>query len=195
VRVFVVSTPRSGTSTFYQACRYITNYTTSHERKMPVGKRNAAIMPERKSVECNNFRDNHIYVDHTLYPIMATLIEQYEDSLWVHLIRKKKDCVKSLTDQLPKELVRIEKLYFWQYTPKETAEAYWLHTNKNISRILRGEDYLQIPMEWAQDCWEFFWKTIGAEGDFEASKSVWDRKYNSGEKRGLNRYLEAYKTC
>lgn len=189
MRVFVVGTPRSGTSTFYQACRHITNYTTSHERKMPVGKRNATIMPERKSMECDDFRDNHIYVDHTIYPIMATLIEKYPDSMWVHLKRGKKDCVRSLANQLPKEMIQIEKLYFWLYTPEETAEAYWIHTNNNISRLLRGTNYLKIWMEHAEYQWILFWDLIKAEGDFGASSSVWDRKYNSGEKRGRNNYV------
>ena len=189
MRVFVVGTGRCGTCTFHQACRLITNYTTSHERKMRGQGYRGSIMPERNSIMCTKFRDDHIYVDLGLYPIMATLIEYYHDARWVHLIRNRDDCVKSLLVNMNKEMVRLHKVYYWGLSLEETAEAYWLHTNNNIRRLLMGTERITLRMEDARERWDIFWGFIGAEGDFEASRDVWLKSYNSSGGRGVNNWM------
>jgi hypothetical protein len=55
MNVFVLTTGRSGSLTFAEACRRITNYTTGHETR--VGR----VGPERLA-----YPDRHIEVDHRL---------------------------------------------------------------------------------------------------------------------------------
>lgn len=55
MNVFVLTTGRSGSTTFYKACRHISNYTCGHESNWSlIGK------------ERLNYPENHIEVDNHL---------------------------------------------------------------------------------------------------------------------------------
>ena len=144
-------------------------------------------MPERKSIECDDFRDDHIYVDLGLAPMMGTLITEYPYAKWVHLIRNRDDCVRSLLCHraTKRDLEKLSKILYWPMSVEQTAEAYWLHTNNMIRRML-PEQQFTMRMEEAREYWSSFWNWIGAEGDFEKSRDTWLEKFNSSGYPGRN---------
>jgi hypothetical protein len=77
MRVFVVGTGRCGTTTFYQACRHITNYTCGHET-------------EGFQIPTYEYPNNHIEVSHLNVIALPLLQKRYnpQDTLYVHLIRE-----------------------------------------------------------------------------------------------------------
>ena len=177
MRVFVVGTGRCGTSTFYQACRHITNYTSGHE--------------SAAGAFDLDYSDQHIEVAAPLYPHIGYLIEKYPDSKWIHLIRGRESCVLSLA-------LQTEALNHWAKHWRQTsvsdylkvAGIYYDHVNAGIRQFLRNQSQMIVRLEAAVDKWEQFWKFIAAEGDFEKSKAEWNRKYNPTGNRGRDNYYE-----
>lgn len=178
MRVFVVGTGRCGTSTFYQACRHIENYTAGHE----TAARTWTIYP---------YPDKHIEVAGHLSMLMGRVIYAYPGSFWVHLIRRKEACVRSLASQSQAPLDSFARHWFqvFQLDPLKAAIGFYDCVNANIRTMLNGVEHMTIQTEWAKDKWSEFWERIGAEGDYDASVAEWDRKYNAEGNRGRDNWV------
>jgi hypothetical protein len=194
MRVFVTGTGRCGTSTFYHACKHITNYTCGHETKTG---------PKRI---CDlEYPDNHIEVSSHLALFIPLLRQRYPDALWVHLIREKNACVKSLASQSSDNLERWSLNWFEAAPAKselpEVAELYY-HTINSLIQASLTESRLGveapprlIPVVLKEGesssvkFWDIFWGQAGCQGDYAASLAEWNRAYNHHSSRGRNRYV------
>ncbi len=89
--VFVLSTGRCGSETFYRACSHMTNYTVAHESNLSLAQLNVT-MPYQNML----FPDKHIEVDNRLSWFLGSLDKQYGDeAYYVHLKRDPHEVARS----------------------------------------------------------------------------------------------------
>ena len=85
MNVFVLCTGRSGSTTFYRACRHITNYSAGHELNTSEVGRARLDYPE-----------DHIEVDNRLSWLLGRLDQAYGDrAFYVHLTREEEPTARS----------------------------------------------------------------------------------------------------
>lgn len=182
MRVFVTGTGRCGTTTFYQACRHITNYTSAHET-------------EAGRIPSYDYPDRHIEVSHLLVVGIPYIREHFPDSVWVHLTRDRHACIQSIRGQLWGEIVAWSREWYLTDHPAlvyEAAQAYYDRVTE-LCRVLLP-DAITIPIEQAREWFPYFWHKIGAEGDMDAALDEFDRAYNPSVDRGRDHFVEAVQT-
>ena len=183
MRVFVVGTGRCGSSTFYQACKTISNYTCGHETF--VGK-----------VHDFKYPDNHIEVAVQNMQALAYLRREYPNSKFVHLIRERESCIQSLYKQVPEYLSAWAfQMFLLNYRRPsiEIAEWYYditVNAIRGFSRSICQQDYIEIPTYQMDADWGCFCKQIRADCNFEEAYKILKRKYNPGCNRGRDNYVE-----
>lgn len=179
MNVFVLCTGRCGSMTFVKACRYITNYTASHESRLTkIGK-------ERLS-----YPDNHIEVDNRLSWFLGRLDAKYKDNaFYVHLSRELFFTAKSF-DIRRRGIIKYyrEGIYLGgdESSTLDVAYDYCNTVTSNIEFFLRDKiKTLDFNLENAKEHFKTFWRMINAEGNLDAALKEWDIKYNAGGKRQL----------
>lgn len=172
MRVFVTGTGRCGTVCFKTSCMHMTNYKVGHETW------NGLMEYPDQFIEINpQFR-------HCLYH----LIRKYPDAYFVHLIRNKKDCVRSLVDLNKGEVVECYRTLYPTIIENTTREAaaqrFWEAENELIALQLQlANNAMTLHLETIKDDWQNFWRWIEAEGDFQASANEWDTPKNTSQER------------
>lgn len=177
-RIFVVGTGRCGTTTFYQACKWITNYTCGHESA--AGRLPPICYP-----------DSHIEVAGHLSMQLGLLTEQFPDAKWVHLIRERNSCIDSIasTAQIQLDAWARHWCQKFQADPRDIAASYYDCLNANIRLGLRDKDFITVHTGSLEN-WEEFWNWSGARGNLIVSSEIWSqRKYNARESRGKENYV------
>jgi len=183
MRVFVTGTGRCGTTTFYRACRHITNYTCSDEEPF-------------RDLE---FPDNHIAEDPMLFPVLPLIRQKYPACFIVHLIRERQACAKSLANL---------RAFGGGYIV-EWHRAIWATMFPLTDRIAQAErfydyvtSYIELikpdvvfHLEEAKMAWADFWARIGAEGDLDASLLEWEKRYNQGTKIRKYQWIMPQNQC
>lgn len=194
MRIFVTGTGRCGTSTFYQAVSHATNFTAGHESR--AGR-----------LEQHEYPDNHIEVSSQLVVDLPRLMSIYPDSRWVHLVRGKAATVESLANCCPDAMECYAIQWFQHQFAKhdrklhrqqllDTAEMYYNNVNLLVSSIFkqtspdRAHTFL---LHRDVNRWDYWWNMLELEGDLEASKQEWLKKYNAANNRGRDSFspLEA----
>lgn len=165
MNVFVLTTGRSGSLTFAEACRHITNYTSGHETR--VGKVGA----ERLA-----YPDQHIEVDNRLAWFTGRLEVAYGDrAAYVHLRRDDEATAASHVRRWNKPAMRSYRNgILWDVDPEmdrmALARDLNLTMNSNIELFLRDKSRVtRIDIESAAETFPLFWESIGAEGDLAAA--------------------------
>lgn len=179
MRVFVVGTGRCGTTTFYQACKYISNYSCGHETQAF----RSGLM---------DYPDNWIESAAQTVFLMGELIEKYPTAKWVHLVRDRDDCARSAANNSLRSLQMFTDLVIQttRKTPLEMAYRHYDITNALIRQCLPS-GYMTINLETAENQWKNFWDWIGADGDYDSSQAIWkNRRYNATGHRGREAYAE-----
>lgn len=183
MRVFVVGTGRCGSSTFYQACRHISNYTAGHETAAG-------------SIQLPDYPDNHIEVDCQNTLKLGLLLDRYPDALFVHLIRERNACIKSLASQCPDEMMALGRIFCQtELTPMEGAE-FWYDACRNlIWHMLRGKplsgmrrNMMEFKLNVPGVHWLDFTEWIDAEGSLDGGFAEWSRRYNPAGNRGRDNW-------
>lgn len=178
MRVFVVGPGRCGTSTFYQTCRFIDNFTCGHES-----------LEGPKNVGHWEYPDNHIEVASHLTIGLPHLLTIYPEAFWIVLRRQKKDCVKSLAENCERSIQNWARQW-WYYVEggnnPVAATAYYEWCYALYSRLISGA--WQIPIEDLSHRLPQIWKRIGAKGDLENAQRVARRRYNTASYRGRNHW-------
>jgi hypothetical protein len=180
VNVFVVGTGRCGTSTFYQAARTIVGFTAGHETT-------AGTVPSWQ------FADQHIEVAAQLVYGIPRLRATYPDARWVHLVRDREPCVRSLARQCWESMAAFAKQWFLCDHPADVAlaaEQFHDLTNELIEALLPPDATMKIRVEELVEAWPRFCEWIGAEYDEEAAAGILHRKYNPGTARGRDNFIE-----
>lgn len=181
MRVFVAGTGRCGTATFHQASKYITNYTSGYESSA-------------RHVTPPIYRDGVIEVDCHLGILLGHIIKTHPGSKFVHLVRDRDACARSLaiTSQVRLDGFMRGWLQRFQCDPKTSAYMFYDLVNATIAKLIADQDHITFQMEKAREGeWERFWHFIGARGDYDKSLATWERKYNPYTKRGYNNYERA----
>lgn len=179
MNVFILTTGRSGSHTFVEACRHITNYTAGHETRVKVVGAGRVDYPE-----------NHIEVDNLICWFLGRLDERYgDDAFYVHLIRSRDATARSRVDRMPVVPGNVMFAYArGMYhnaqrvaTPLEFSYDYYDTVEANIRLFLRDKTR-QITMQTEDAAEQFpaFWQAIGAEGDLDAAVREWHITYNAG---------------
>lgn len=180
MRVFITGSGRCGTSTCYQACRHITNFTCGHESRVAYYAGDRLEYPEQ-----------HIEVGSHLLFLAGQLQLRYPDAQWIVLRRRKELCVPSLASQCPEAMRGFAQLAL-QYTvpPEDLRPIADLYYDEVYARCQRF--FPQAPVLWLRELpekWPGVWALIGAEGDLAASCAEWDRRYNPANHRGRENFV------
>lgn len=173
MRVFVLTTGRSASTTFARACTHIENFSVGHESRWGlVGK------------DRLDYADQHIEVDNRLAWLLGRLDERCgEEALFVHLVRDREAVAHSYCRRrLGREsIIRAYShgiLYRSQTTLQDCLD-YYDTVNANIRLFLKDKTRVQLfdPAQAEQD-FRIFWHSIGAQGDLIAALAEWQVIYN-----------------
>lgn len=179
MRVFILCTGRSGSSTFIKACKYITNYSCGHETRVKkIGEQRFA------------YPDNHIEADNRLAWFLGGLQENFgDDAFYVHLTRDRDETIDSFmrrwknTGSIIKaftEGVLLTTTLFMSKKDKEKICGFYYDTvNANIESFLENKPHkLTIKLNKIGKGFDAFWSAIHAEGDLEKAHRELRTRHN-----------------
>lgn len=185
MRIFILCTGRSGSSSIIKACEHITNYTASHESLSKEFGNNRF-----------NYPDNHIEADNRLSWNLGHLNKHYgDDSFYVHLKRDRKKTAQSFMKRFYTgsiidafcsgiRMVPSEKL-----SEEERLKACYDYVDTvtiNIEHFLSDKsNVMTIHLESIEEDFKEFWSQINAEGEIENALNEFKTNHNSTEKRQL----------
>jgi hypothetical protein len=200
VRVFVLTSGRTGSVTFARACSHMTNYTVGHETRA------AAHGAARFA-----YPDNHIEVDNRLSWFVGPLAEHHPDARYVHLLRDTEATARSFLARWnvhpppPRPRGRVARLQ-WQmqvrnpraslisafangllmrgkpWPPHKRIEVsrFLVETvHANLRTFLADRPHVVVRLETAAQDFAEFWEWVGAEGDLDAALSEWQVRHNA----------------
>lgn len=179
MNVFVLTTGRSGSLTFAEACRHISNYSSGHETRVGL------VGPERLA-----YPKDHIEIDNRLAWFPGRLAAAYGDeAFYVHLRRDEEATAASFAKRWNKPAMRAwRKGILWDVDPGIDRTALALDLvrtmNSNIELYLRDRPQtMSIDIEDAQAAFGDFWTRIGAEGDLDAARAELSVRHHEGKAR------------
>ena len=180
MRVFVLTTGRSGSTTFQRACSHISNFSSGHESR--------ARKPASERIE---FPDNHIEADNRLSWLLGRLDDRYgNDAYYVWLKRDDRLVSESYSKRWGRMYYIMEGycysiLQFPIYSEKtrlQLASDYVGTVNANIKLFLKDKkNSMVFHLESAEHDFRRFWNWIGAEGDIDRALAEWEVAYNATE--------------
>ncbi|MCC5923285.1 MAG: hypothetical protein JJT77_05840 [Crocinitomicaceae bacterium] len=194
MRIFVLSTGRSGSTTFARACQHIKNYSSGHEI-------NAGIIGEDRY----SYPDNHIESDNRLCWHLGQLHELYkdEDTVYIYIRREKNKIASSFMKRYFKPASIIDAFCegIQQMPPEKLTKAERLEACHDYIDTLEANvrffmshkpNTFFMQLENIQEEFERFWEFIGAEGSLEAALEEFNKQHNASQKRKLH-FLYRYK--
>lgn len=186
MRVFVLTTGRSGSKTFAEACRHITNYTSAHESRTGRWGHDRLAYP-----------DQHIEVDNRLSWHLGELDERYGDTAtYVHLRRASEAVIASHLRRwdlrwrggITRAFAHGILMHPGRYDEDERhgVTAYLVATvEANIRLFLKDKTrVVPVHMESAVTDFDAFWDAIGAAGDRAAARAEWAVRHNASPPEG-----------
>jgi hypothetical protein len=191
MRVFVVCTGRSGSSTFIRACKHIENFTSAHESASG-----------RSDSERLSFPDQHIEADNHLLWFYGEMIERYgHDAHFVYLHRDEEEVAHSYNERWDRfgraAFTRafayglLQRENQWSHAERIQVCRTLSHTmTRNIENMLGQVDperVLRMSIAEPLEPFRRFWETIGAAGDLDAALGEFSVRYNKRPERGFVR--------
>lgn len=175
MNIFILNTGRCGSTTFIQACQHIQNYTATHEsHTLLIGKQRLS------------YPHNHIEADNRLSWFLGRLDREYGNkAFYVHLNRDLNATAESFARRIDYGIMKAYKDGILlggteQQSAHDLALDYIDTVEANITLFLKDKtNKMNFKLESAQDDFALFWKTIGAEGDFERALAEWGVQYNA----------------
>lgn len=195
MRVFVVGTGRSGTSTLYSAFSRVANYSCLQE------SRSHRTGPERIT-----FPDAHIEVDCRLTFYLGLLRETYPDALYINAVRdpqavalsyaqrmsdaqsplmflaRRLRSTPSLSDAHAHHIVKGN----WRLGPDQRLKAMLdmvAAVNANIRAATSTARYLEVDIDDPDEAFRLAWQSMGAEGDLDGALQELRTAHNAGGSR------------
>ncbi len=187
MRVFILCTGRSGSTTITRACQHITNYSSSHES-----------LARKFGKERFEYPDNHIEADNRLTWQLGHLNQYYgDDAFYVHLKRNKEKTAHSFLKRYyfpgsiidsfcegirmtpPEKLSKDERL--------QACYDYIDTVTSNIDHFLINKSNVAIiNLETIETDFTEFWERIKASGDLNKALHEFKVHYNQTYKRKFN---------
>jgi hypothetical protein len=179
MNVFVLTTGRSGSLTFAEACRHITNFTAGHETRVGLIGADRLAYPDR-----------HIEVDDRLAWLLGRLDDAHgDDAFYVHLHRDEQATAASRMRRWNKPLMRAYRNgILWDVDPSVSRLDLALDLNHTVTRNIEfflhdKSRTMDIDIETVQESFPEFWERIGAEGDLEAALEELKARHHAGTER------------
>lgn len=181
MRVFVLTTGRSGSLTLSRALSHTANYSCAHESRSD-------------RLYCRlNYPDRHIEVDNRLAFFLGPLHREYPGAHYVWLRRDRSDTVSSFLRRFdsPRGIMaayahgivqgRKHPSDLSHFERRAAAELYVDTTESNIAAFLEhtGVAHTRMDIEHAVQQLPGLWQAIGAEGDMEAAAGELRKLHNS----------------
>ncbi len=187
MRVFILCTGRTGSTSIIKACEHIDNFSSGHET-----------LARKFGKSRFDFPDHHIEADNRLSWEPGKLDQNFGDEpYFVHLKRQKErvaesyfsryfkpesimDAYCSGVKMTPAEKLSDQKRY-------EACLDYIETVDSNISFFLSNKSkVLTMHLENIEEDFRNFWNEIGAKGDFNAAIAEFQSSHNASRKRDLH---------
>ena len=176
MNVFVLTTGRSGSLAFAEACRHITNFSSGHETRV-------GLLGDARFA----YPSDHIEVDDRLSWFLGRLDETWGDrAFYVHLRRNDELTAASRVRRWNKPGMRAYRSgILWDVDPDidriEVARDLNRTVNSNIRFYLRDKtQVMTIEIESIAEAFPRFWERIGAEGDLDAALAEFGAGHHEG---------------
>lgn len=175
MRVFVLCTGRSGSTTFARACAHIKNYTSGHETRSA---------QYRNRIE---YPDCHIEVDNRLAWMLGLLDARYgDDALYVHLRRSREAVARSYRGRASNAR-GIVRAFSHGIIQADRCDGYTEPVNlmldtmtANIEAFLKDKTrVINVDIESPHSGFNEMWDRAGAIGDRTAALAEFDQRYNA----------------
>ena len=188
MNVFVLCTGRCGSTTFYEACKHITNFSAAHESRSHLVGESRLQYPAR-----------HIEADNRLSWILGRLEKAYGDNaIYVHLKRDRIDTARSFArrDNRRSIIKAYREGVLLRYPknsdPLRTALDFCDTIDSNVEAFLKDKTRKMLfSLENAKCDFPHFWELIGAEGDYSAALAEWDVPHNAAAADAAKRKAKA----
>ncbi len=173
MRVFVLTTGRSGSTTFARACSHIENYSVGHESRWQLLGTNRL-----------QYADQHIEVDNRLAWLLGPLDDKFgNEAFYVHLIRDREAVAKSYCKRrLGREsIIRAYShgILYRSQTTHEDCQDFYDTVNANIRLFLKDKTHtMSFNIAQAERDFQTFWQKINAQGDLKSAFAEWRIPYN-----------------
>jgi len=175
MNIFVLSTGRCGSMSFYKACLHISNYTAGHESRL------TCIGEERLT-----YPQNHIESDNRLSWILGRLDAAYGDNaFYVHLTRDRQQVAQSYARRSDFGIMKaFRDGILLGGKPEQSELDIALEiidtVEMNIQLFLRDKTrVMTFRLESAKQDFNTFWDRTGAQGDLSAALAEWDVHHNA----------------
>lgn len=189
MNVFVLSTGRCGSTTFIEACRHVTNFTSAHESRARI------CGPHRL-----RYPAQHIEADNRLSWFLGRLDREYGDrAFYVHLRRNDRKTADSHLNRYHGGIMRAYSAgILMRKNTKHDRLAVCLDycdtVNSNIECFLKDKSHtLTMTLETAKADFRVFWQRIGAQGNLDAALAQWDVRHNPSSDSLAYRAVRALK--
>ena len=175
MNVFILNTGRCGSTTFIEACKHISNFSSAHESRIhELGDSRLA------------YPDNHIEADNRLAWFLGRLDQKYgENAFYVHLKRDTESTAESFLRRADMGIMKayregIMLLPETQPVILKQAIDYIETVNSNIESFLKDKpSKMVLQLETINDDFKRYWQAIGAEGDLQQALDCWQCRYNA----------------
>ena len=180
--VFVLSPGRSGSKSFVEASKHLSNYSASHE------SRGGKLGEERFA-----YPQFHIEADNRLCWFLGPLSERFKERevLYVHLIRDFEATVDSFLHRLRNSTYRSSIIDAFahgvlmkpgDWTPEEEVEVARLYVStihSNIEEFLRSRNSISVQLDDGGGSFDAFLEQISADGDLTLTRNTWQQIHNA----------------
>lgn len=170
MRIFVLSTGRCGSTTFYKSCQHITNFTSGHETRANLFGSDRFAYPE-----------NHIEIDNRLSWHLGTLGQSFSNDLYIHLKRDKEAVIQSFMNRYGNGIIKAFHLGIRMGSEEEQYQVcsdYVDTVNDNISHFIRDKNHMTFNVETYKKDLPLFWYLSGAKGDFKEAERDFEYNHN-----------------
>jgi len=186
MRVFILCTGRSGSTSIIKACQHITNYSARHES-----------LSKAFGKERFNYPENHIEADNRLSWHLGHLHKYYGDApFYVHIKRNRDKTAESFMKRFYQTGSIIDSFCDGiRMVPSETLSEeerlqacydYIDTITLNIEHFISDKTKsLTINLETIEEDFEKFWSQINAQGNFQNAVNEFTKRHNSSKKRKL----------
>ena len=180
--VFVLSPGRSGSKTFVEACKQLSNYSAAHESR-------ASFLGDERFA----YPKNHIEADNRLTWFLGEMERKFSSPnvLYIHLQRDFDQTVNSFLDRLRNSNYRSSIMQAFAHgivmKPKEwreeeeieLAKFYVRTVQSNIKAFLKDKNSLDVILADDGSTFDRFLHEVDAVGDLDAARKNWKTVFNA----------------
>lgn len=176
--MFVLSPGRSGSMTFAEACKHMTNFTAAHEsRAEQIGSRRFDYPNQHIEVDnrltwllgglAANEKpgDRYVWLRRDVEAVAASFLRRWTGTRRAGIIEAFAHAIIMQPNEWPEE------------AKADLARFYVDSVEANIAEFVEDRECVNVWLG-SHDDFERFWKWVGAEGDLTTALSTWATPHN-----------------